>query len=82
MTKDTEFLYWKSNDNWYDFDEKAGEFYLTVQAPERAKRSFELWKDRYADEIEEIRIEYLKDFQAASLEGIRSGKNDDLPGIQ
>lgn len=44
MTKNKESLYWKTNKNWWRVTE-AGEYELTEEAPERAKKSFELWKN-------------------------------------
>lgn len=35
---------WKSNPEWYDYDEND-EPYLTDKAPEEAKESFEIWKE-------------------------------------
>jgi hypothetical protein len=51
MTANRELTYWNSNPDWYDYDEKKGEFYMTDKAPERAIKSFEMalahsWKNR------------------------------------
>ena len=34
-----QFLYWKTNPDWYDYDENE-QPYLTDKAPEEAKESF------------------------------------------
>ncbi|MGN0536605.1 MAG: hypothetical protein ACI4M3_01340 [Acutalibacteraceae bacterium] len=36
----TVYLYWKTNPEWYDYDENEKE-YLTDKAPKEAKESFE-----------------------------------------
>lgn len=45
MTGNTEILYWRSNEEWYE-DDPTDEYIFRVKnnAPERAKKSFELWK--------------------------------------
>lgn len=45
MTGNTEILYWRSNEEWYEAD-PTDEYIFRVKnnAPERAKKSFELWK--------------------------------------
>lgn len=45
MTGNTEILYWRSNEDWYE-DDPTDEYIFRVKsnAPERAKKSFELWK--------------------------------------
>ncbi len=35
-----QFLYWKTNPDWYDYDENEKP-YLTDKAPEEAKESFQ-----------------------------------------
>ena len=45
MTSNKESLYWKSNKEWYVINED-GEFELTELAPERAKKSFELYNSK------------------------------------
>jgi hypothetical protein len=45
MTANKERLYWKSNKEWYTIDFEKDDFVLTEKAPERAIRSFELWKN-------------------------------------
>jgi hypothetical protein len=37
-----EYLYWGTNKEWYDYDENDQPF-LTEKAPERARKSFELY---------------------------------------
>lgn len=37
--KGTTYLYWKTNPEWYDYDENEKE-YLTDKAPKEAKESF------------------------------------------
>lgn len=36
-------LYWRSNRDWWYFDREKNEYFLTDKAPERARRSFELF---------------------------------------
>lgn len=45
MTADKESLYWKTNKEWY-FINESGEYELTDKAPERAKKSFELFNSK------------------------------------
>ena len=45
MTGTQEKLYWRTDKNWYGFDPSTEEFYLTESAPEKAKESFDLWKN-------------------------------------
>lgn len=42
MTANKESVYWKTNKEWYRINE-AGDFELTEDAPERARKSFELF---------------------------------------
>ena len=49
MTKDFNKLFWRTNKNWYGFDPSIEDFYLTEDAPEKAKKSFELWKNEKSD---------------------------------
>ena len=37
-------MYWMKNPAWYTINEKLDRFELTEEAPEKAKRSFELYK--------------------------------------
>ncbi|MEF2767732.1 MAG: hypothetical protein U0O05_08490 [Dorea phocaeensis] len=46
MTADREFMYWKTNDSWYRINYEKDCFELTEEAPERARKSFELYKER------------------------------------
>jgi hypothetical protein len=53
MTTNKELFYWAKNPNWYNMDEDSDNVTLTNEAPERAKKSFEMWKKRkefYSDE--------------------------------
>lgn len=45
MTANKESLYWKSNKEWYTIN-KEGNYELTKHAPERAKKSFELFNSK------------------------------------
>ena len=45
MTANMESLYWKTNKEWY-FINDSGKFELTENAPERAKKSFELYMSK------------------------------------
>ena len=45
MTANRETLYWKSNKAWYRVNDE-GKFELTELAPERAKRSFEMYNSK------------------------------------
>lgn len=44
MTANKEPMYWMSNPEWYRVDEEKDEFVLTDKAPERAQKSFDMWK--------------------------------------
>ena len=35
---------WMNDEDWYSYDEKKKRFFLTDKAPEKAKQSFELYK--------------------------------------
>ena len=39
-----EMMYWLSDPSWYRINEETDDFELTDNAPERAKRSFDMWK--------------------------------------
>lgn len=43
MTKNKELFYWQSHVEWYTCDNQ-GNVTLDDNAPERAKKSFEMWK--------------------------------------
>ena len=40
MTANREFMYWRTNKQWYRINEKKDCFELTDQAPSRAKKKF------------------------------------------
>ena len=42
MTANLEIFYWQSNKNWYRFNDETQEIELTDEAPEMARKSFEL----------------------------------------
>lgn len=44
LSANMETLYWRKNKNWYTINEKEDRYELTDKAPERARRSFEMWK--------------------------------------
>lgn len=44
MTVNKFLLYWRSNKEWYKYDNN-GNPYLTDKAPEMAKKSFEQYKE-------------------------------------
>lgn len=46
MTKNRELFYWTENPDWYDCDEDGDNITISSNAPERAKKSFEMWKAR------------------------------------
>jgi len=46
MTKEFEKLYWRTNKTWYGFDSTINDFYLTDDAPDKAKKSFDLWQEQ------------------------------------
>jgi len=47
MTGKTELLYWQSNDDWYEYNQETREYKVKENAPERAKKSFELYIEYY-----------------------------------
>ena len=49
MTGRLEMLYWRTNKNWYEYNEKTEEFYLTDSATKRAKKSYALWNGQQND---------------------------------
>ena len=46
MTMNKEIFYWQSDKSWYRFDEEQKIIVLTDEAPERARKSFELMKEK------------------------------------
>lgn len=46
MTGNKESLYWKSNTEWYRVNKEKDCYELTEKAPERARKSFELYQER------------------------------------
>lgn len=44
-TVNTELLYWQSNDEWYKINYEKDCFELTDKAPERARKSFDMYKE-------------------------------------
>ncbi len=44
MTANSEPMYWSKNEEWYIFDEENDRIVLLPSAPERAKKSFEMYK--------------------------------------
>lgn len=45
MTARREFMYWRTNKEWYRINSEKDCFELTDKASERARRSFELYKE-------------------------------------
>lgn len=45
MSGNTELLYWRKDKLWYRYDEEKDIFELTDKATERARASFEMWKE-------------------------------------
>lgn len=45
MTAGSESTYWASNPEWYRINKEKDEFELTDKATERAKVSFDMWKN-------------------------------------
>ena len=45
MTASGESIYWASNPEWFYINEENDEFELTEKAPERARVSFDMWKN-------------------------------------
>ena len=45
MTANKESSYWASNPAWYRINKEKDSFELTDEAPERARISFEMWKN-------------------------------------
>ncbi|MCC8069575.1 MAG: phage minor capsid protein [Ruminococcus sp.] len=46
MNANTEVMYWCTNEEWYSINKEKDCFELTDKAPERAIKSFELYKER------------------------------------
>lgn len=44
MKRNSERVYWMSNKEWYTLNDEKKCFELTEAAPERAHRSFAMWK--------------------------------------
>lgn len=45
MTANREFMYWRTNKEWYRINSKKDCFELTDKATERAKRSFKMYQE-------------------------------------
>lgn len=45
VTANNESTYWASNPEWYHVNKEKDEFELTEKAPERAIKSFDMWKN-------------------------------------
>ena len=45
LTANTELLYWQENKEWYKYNDEIEMYELTDSATERAKASFEMWKE-------------------------------------
>ena len=45
MNRNSEVMYWQSNKDWYEIDDEKDTFVIREDAPERAKKSFEMWKE-------------------------------------
>ena len=46
MTADKDLFLWKTNKDWYRFNEETGDFELTDKAPKEAIESFKKLKER------------------------------------
>ena len=44
ITAKKEFMYWRTNKEWYRTNSEKDCFELTDKAPERARKSFELYQ--------------------------------------
>lgn len=45
MSANREILYWRKDKAWYKYDNDKKMYELTDKATDRAKASFELWKE-------------------------------------
>ena len=45
LSGNREILYWRKDESWYKYDKSRKMYELTDKAPQRAKESFELWKE-------------------------------------
>ena len=45
MERSTELLYWHKYIQFIHYDEEKNDYYYDSELPERAKKSFEAWKD-------------------------------------
>ena len=45
MSANTELMYWKKDKSWYIINKEKDIYELTDKAPERARKSFEMWKE-------------------------------------
>lgn len=45
LSANVEHIYWRKNKDWYNYDEITNTYHILETAPERAKKSFELWKN-------------------------------------
>ena len=49
MTGNKEMLYWHSQEEWYVYDEESDTYSIKNDAPERVKKSFDMWKNSTDD---------------------------------
>ena len=45
MTANKESMFWASNPEWFSINAETDQFELTEKAPERARTSFDMWKN-------------------------------------
>lgn len=45
MNANKEALFWASNPAWFRINAESDQFELTEEAPERARISFDMWKN-------------------------------------
>lgn len=57
MTKNSTRTYWMTNEKWYQMVD--GEFQLTPDAPEQARKSFAEWKRPYRSTFK-TKLKYIK----------------------
>lgn len=51
MTASKEAMFWASNPEWFRINTETDQFELTDAAPERARVSFDMWKNPKKDEL-------------------------------
>ena len=45
ITADRELFYWRTNEDWYEYDKETNSLKIVDTAPKRAKKSYQLYQE-------------------------------------